>query len=280
MVIGSHLSIAKGFHKAGEMAVKIGANTFQFFTRNPRGGAARDLVPAELEALSATMESHGFGDLLAHAPYTLNLAASRPETMEFALNTLGEDLERVEALPCRLYNFHPGSHVGAGIPEGIRRITGMLNRVVGAEGRATLLLETMSGKGSEVGSTFGELADIMAGVDHPERFGVCLDTCHVYDAGYDIRDRMDEVLEDFDRTIGLDRLKAVHINDSMYGLGSRKDRHAGLGEGHLGMDFFVRLLTHPRLAHLPFFLETPYDDMGHRDEIIRLKEALDYDQKD
>ncbi len=274
MVLGSHLSVAKGYPQAAQTAVSIGANTFQFFTRNPRGGRARALREGEVDQLRNLMEAHDFGPILAHAPYTLNLAATVEKTALFARNTLREDLERVESLPCSLYNLHPGSHVGEGTDAGISRITEIFNEIVTGRETTTILLETMSGKGSEVGATFGELRRIIDGVAHPERFGVCLDTCHVYDSGYDIKNDLDGVLDELDREVGLKRLKAIHLNDSVYGLGSRKDRHAGIGEGTLGLEAMVNIMRHPALKDLPFFLETPYDDLGHGREISLIREAL------
>ncbi|QRN85975.1 deoxyribonuclease IV [Clostridia bacterium] len=275
MILGSHLSIAKGYKKAGETAVDIGANTFQFFTRNPRGGKAKELEPSDLEALKKIMEEHHFGPLLAHAPYTLNLASGKEDVRTFGKNMMREDLLRMEQLPAHLYNFHPGSHVKDGVVVGIERIVRGLNEVVSGRETTTILLETMAGKGSEVGARFEELRSILSELDHPEKFGICLDTCHVYDAGYDLRDNMVGVLEEFDTILGLERLKAIHLNDSKYGMGSHKDRHAGIGEGELGMPFLLDILGHEPFEKIPFFLETPYDDEGHKREIAFLKEHLE-----
>ncbi len=274
MYLGSHLSIAKGYEKAGQTAVHMGANTFQFFTRNPRGGSAKAIDERDLEALKRTMDAHHFGALLAHAPYTLNLASDKEEVRSFGRDMLREDLARMEVLPAHLYNFHPGSHVSEGIELGIDRIVSALNEVMTGKETTTLLLETMAGKGSEIGSSFEELRLILDRVAYPEKFGICLDTCHVYDAGYDIKDGFDRVLDEFDRIIGLSSLRAIHLNDSQYGLGSHKDRHAGIGEGALGIDTMIRFLTYSPFRHLPFFLETPYDDQGHKREIEVLKEHL------
>ena len=274
MILGSHLSIAKGFEKAGRVAVGMGANTFQFFTRNPRGGNAKEIDFADIQALQEILGKNQFGPLLAHAPYTLNLASGKEEVRTFGMNMLREDLDRMELLPATLYNFHPGSHVGDGSRVGIQRIVDALNQVMTGKETTTILLETMSGKGSEIGSSFEELRRILDEVAYPEQFGICLDTCHVYDAGYDIRDSMHAVLEEFDRVLGLSRLKAIHLNDSKFGLGSRKDRHAGIGEGTLGLGFMLSLLRYAPFKGIPFFLETPYDDAGHKKEIELIKEHL------
>lgn len=275
MILGSHLSIAKGYRKAGETAVDIGANTFQFFTRNPRGGKAKELDFLDIEALEKIMEEHSFGPLLAHAPYTLNLASGKEDVRIFGKNMMREDLMRMEHLPASLYNFHPGSHVKDGVAVGINRIVTGLNEVVNGNETTTILLETMAGKGSEIGARFEELRSILSELAHPEKYGICLDTCHVYDAGYDLRDNMLGVLEEFDTVLGLERLRAIHLNDSKFGMGSHKDRHAGIGEGKLGLAFLLEILGQESLKKIPFFLETPYDDEGHKREIALLKEHFE-----
>ena len=238
-------------------AVSIGANTFAFFTRNPRGGNARKLEEGDLAAFLSTLEANGIGPLVAHAPYTYNLCSAKPETVEFARRSMREDLARMERMPGHLYNFHPGSHVKQGVDEGIRLICEGLNEVLEPGQATTVLLETMAGKGSEVGRSFEELSRIIEGVDHDELLGVCLDTCHVADAGYDIVHDLDGVLDEFDRAIGLDRLRALHLNDSKNPLGSHKDRHERIGEGTLGLEAFRAVVTNPRLEGLPMVLETP-----------------------
>lgn len=275
MILGSHLSIAKGYKKAGEIAVDMGANTFQFFTRNPRGGKAKALDMEDIQALRDIMEEHHFGPLLAHAPYTLNLASGKEDVRTFGKNMLRDDLDRMEQLPAYLYNFHPGSHVKDGVAVGVERIVTALNEVMNGDETTTILLETMAGKGSEVGGNFGELKSILSEVAYPEKFGICMDTCHVYDAGYDIRGNLQQVLDEFDSVLGLEKLRAIHLNDSKFGLGSHKDRHAGVGEGELGLDFLLEILGHEPLRDVPFFLETPYDDAGHKREIALLKERME-----
>ena len=255
--IGCHLSTAAGYAAMAQDAVSIGATTFAFFTRNPRGGNARELEDDDLAAFLATLEERGIGPLVAHAPYTYNLCSAKPETVEFARRAMREDLGRMERLPGHLYNFHPGSHVKQGADEGIRLICEGLNEVLVPGQATTVLLETMAGKGTEVGRSFEELARIIEGVEHDELLGVCLDTCHVADAGYDIVGDLDGVLDEFDRVIGLDRLRALHLNDSKNPLGSRKDRHERIGAGTLGLETFRAVVTNPRLAGLPMVLETP-----------------------
>ncbi len=269
--IGCHLSIAGGFLGMGRDALAIGANTFQFFTRNPRGGKARDLDPADLDAFLALAGENGLGPLLAHAPYTLNPCSADAQTRSFALETMRDDLRRMERLPGNLYNFHPGSHVGQGVDAGIALIVEQLNAVLTPDLRTTVLLETMAGKGSEVGREFGEIRRILDGVVLQEKMGVCLDTCHLHDAGYDVAGDLDGVLEEFDRTIGLDRLRAVHLNDSMNPRGSRKDRHARIGHGQLGVEAIARVINHPALRRLPFVLETPNELPGYAGEIALLR---------
>jgi deoxyribonuclease-4 len=259
-VIGPHTSIARGYRRAAEEAAAIGANTFQFFTRNPRGGNAKALDAADVAGLREVMAAHDFGPLLAHAPYTLNMASKTEKTREFAKMAFAEDLERLERLPCSLYNFHPGSHVGQGSETGIALILETLNAVMRPDQTTTVLLETMAGKGSEIGRSFEELAAIIAGCDHAEHLGVCLDTCHVYSAGYDIVGHLEETLAAFDRIVGMKRLRALHINDSKTPFASHKDRHEQLGKGSIGLAAFERLAAHPWLSRLPMFLETPHDD--------------------
>lgn len=277
ITVGCHLSAAKGYAAMASDAASINANTFQFFTRNPRGGKAKALDPRDLEAFRAKAADAGITRILAHAPYTLNPASSKPETVEFALQTLADDLARMEeATPGQLYNMHPGCHVGQGADKGIELIAQALNQVLRPEQTTTLLLETMAGKGSEVGGTFEELADIISRVELSDQVGVCLDTCHVWDGGYNIADDLDGVLEEFDRVIGLDRLRAIHVNDSLNPLGAHKDRHARIGEGHIGAEALCRVVSHPALRHLPFYLETPQDDLaGWGAEIALLRAAAE-----
>ena len=274
MHIGCHISIAKGFNKAAKDSVKIGANTFQFFTRNPRGGNAKALDADDIGKLKGIMEENNFGPLLAHAPYTLNMASNKPEVRDFARQAFKEDLERLEQLPCNLYNFHPGSHLKDGIEVGIERIVEILNEVITGEESTFILLEGMSGKGSEVGSKFEELRAIIDGVHHKHLMGVCLDTCHLYSAGYDIVNDLDGVIDEFDRIVGLDRLKAVHLNDSKMPFASNKDRHEKIGEGTIGKEALIRLVHHPKLKHLPFLLETPNELPGYAVEIETMKKGL------
>lgn len=273
--IGCHLSIAKGFAAAARDAQSIGANTFQFFTRNPRGGKAKDLDPIDLEEFADVRAEADITCILAHAPYTLNPASAKPETCEFALQTLTDDLARMEqVMPGQLYNMHPGAHVGQGADAAIGKIADALNAVLQPQQTTTLLLETMAGKGSEVGRTFEELAAIIDRVELADHVGVCLDTCHVWDGGYDIAARLDAVLEEFDRVLGMGRLRAVHLNDSKNPCGAHKDRHEKLGEGFIGFEALAAVTNHPVLRGLPFYLETPHDDLsGYADEIARLKAA-------
>lgn len=275
LTIGCHMSVAKGFEKMGLTAVKIGANTLQFFTRNPRGSKAKELDQKDIAAFRLLMNEHHFGKILAHAPYTLNPASSNGHTREFALETLRDDLIRMESLPGNYYNFHPGSHVGQGAEVGIQKIAEILNEVLTEEQTTIVLLETMAGKGSEVGRSFEELHAILELVKKDHKMGICLDTCHVWDGGYDIVNDLDGVLTEFDKVIGLSRLKAVHLNDSMNGLGSHKDRHARIGEGEIGLEALVRVIRHPALKNIPFILETPNDDAGWTREITLLREAFE-----
>lgn len=277
ITIGCHLSAAKGYAAMARDAASIGANTFQFFTRNPRGGKAKALDPRDLEAYRAAAAEAGITRILAHAPYTLNPASSKPETVAFALQTLTDDLARMdEATPNQLYNMHPGCHVGQGTEAGIALVAAALNQVLRPELTTTLLLETMAGKGSEIGGNFEELAAIINRVELSDHVGVCLDTCHVWDGGYDVADNLDGVLEEFDRVVGLNRLKAIHVNDSLNPLGARKDRHARIGEGHIGTEALCRVVSHPALRHLPFYLETPHDSLqGYAAEIALLRAAAE-----
>ena len=281
--VGCHLSISQGFEAMGRTALSIGANTFAFFTRNPRGGSVRELDLEDIARLRGLMDEHGFGPLVAHAPYTYNPCSAKERAREFALEAMGEDLRRMEALPGMYYNFHPGAHVGQGVERGIELISDVLCRVMFEGMRTRVLLETMAGKGTEVGSRFEELAAIIERVEtaRPElagNLGVCLDTCHVSDAGYDIVHDLDGVLAEFDRVVGLERLCAVHLNDSKNPVGAHKDRHACLGEGYLGStelgggwDVLAAVVNHPALAHLPFILETPNDLDGYAREIAELR---------
>lgn len=270
--LGCHLSAAKGYAHMGREAASIGANTFQFFTRNPRGGSAKALDPADVARYRGLAEEVGITVMLAHAPYTLNGCSGDANIRRFAVETLADDLRRMEATPGNLYNFHPGSHVGQGVEAGIAWIAEMLNRTLFPEMTTTVLLETMAGKGSEVGGSFEELREILDRVQLSEKMGVCLDTCHLNDAGYDIAGDLDGVLTAFDKVIGLDRVRAVHINDSKHPLGARKDRHEKIGEGTLGLEAIVRVMTHPALRDKPFYLETPNDLDGYAREIALLKE--------
>ena len=269
--IGCHLSASDGFLAMGRTALSIGANTFQFFTRNPRGSKAKAIDPADVEAFLALAAENEFGTLVAHAPYTINPCSKDEHTREFARMTLADDLKRMEHLPGNVYNFHPGSHTGQGLETGITQIADTLNAILTPAMHTTVLLETMSGKGSEVGSRFEELREIIDRVERSDKLGVCLDTCHVSDAGYDIADDLDGVLTEFDRVIGLERLKAVHINDSLNLRGSHKDRHARIGEGCLGAEALGRVVRHPALQGLPFVLETPNELAGYAREIALLK---------
>ena len=271
LTIGSHLSASKGYLHMGKEALSIGANTFQFFTRNPRGGSAKAIDEKDIAAFNHLCQEEGIAVILAHAPYTLNACAKEESIRQFARLTFADDLRRLEYTPGSLYNFHPGSHVQQGPEEGIRLITAMLNELLTPSMSTTVLLETMAGKGSEVGRSFEELRAIIDGVTLPDKLGVCLDTCHVYDAGYDIRNDLDGVLAEFDQVIGLHRLKAIHINDSKNPFSSHKDRHEKIGEGSLGLETFERLINHPRLQGIPFYLETPNELEGYAREIALLK---------
>ena len=272
MYIGSHISASKGFEAMGKQALKLGANTFAFFTRNPRGGKAKEIDPADVDKLLALMEEHHFGKLVAHAPYTMNLCAAKENVRSFSMEMFQDDLKRMDYLPGNYYNFHPGSHVGQGAEQGIEMIAEALNGALFEEQTTTVLLETMAGKGSEVGRSFEELREILDRVELSDKMGVCMDTCHVWDAGYDIVNDLDGVLAEFDRVVGLERLKAVHLNDSMNVRGAGKDRHARIGEGEIGAEALVRVINHPALRDLPFCLETPNELPGYAAEIRFLKD--------
>ena len=273
--IGCHLSSSKGFFHMGKEAVKIGANTFQFFTRNPRGSRAKEIDPEDVRKFLEYAQEHDICQILAHAPYTLNPCSKDAKTREFAWMTMEDDLKRMEYVPGNCYNFHPGSHVGQGAQEGIRMISEMLNQILKEEQHTTVLLETMAGKGTEVGRSFEELAQILDRVELGEKMGVCLDTCHVSDGGYDIIHDLDAVLMEFDRVIGLARLKAIHLNDSKNPPGSHKDRHACIGEGTIGLEALGRIVRHPALRDLPFCLETPNELPGYAREIALLRNVAD-----
>lgn len=271
MVIGAHLSASKGYTHMLKEAMSIGANTFQFFTRNPRGGKAKDIDEKDIETFLQLSRENNFGKILAHAPYTLNCCSAKPETIRFAVDTFADDLKRMEYTPGMLYNFHPGSHVGQGEEKGIELICKALNTVLFPEMTTTVLLETMAGKGSEMGKTFEELKAIIDGTELSDKLGVCLDTCHVSDGGYDIVNDLDGVLEQFDKIIGIERLKALHLNDSKNPLGAHKDRHEKIGEGFIGVDTFERIVNNKYLKDLPMFLETPNELDGYAKEIALLK---------
>lgn len=270
-LIGCHLSAANGYTAMAHDALSIGANVFQFFTRNPRGGASKPLDATDVQRFQNLSHEHAFGPILAHASYTINPCSANPATRAFALETMADDLQRLEATPNNYYNFHPGSHVGQGTEVGIQQIAQTLNAVLTPTQHTTVLLETMAGKGSEIGSTFEELRSIIQQTQLGDRLGICLDTCHVSDAGYDILHHLDDVLEELDRVLGLNRLKAIHLNDSKTPPNSHKDRHEKIGEGTLGLEFFETLINHPRLRDLPFFLETPNELPGYAHEITLLK---------
>ena len=270
--IGCHLSSSKGYEAMGKTALSINANTFQFFTRNPRGGKAKEIKPTDVEKYLKLAAANNINCILAHAPYTLNAASADEGLREFARNTMADDLLRMEYTPGNCYNFHPGSHVGQGVDIGITYIADMLNSILTPVQNTTVLLETMAGKGSEIGRTFEELREIMDRITLKEKIGICLDTCHVWDGGYDIVNHLDEVIHNFDSVIGLSNLKAIHLNDSMNPLGAHKDRHAKIGEGMIGLDAMVRIINHPALKHLPFYLETPNELDGYAKEIEILRD--------
>lgn len=269
--IGCHLSASNGFLEMGKEAIEINANTFQFFSRNPRGSKAKEIDPEDVEAFLALAKENKFASVLAHAPYTLNACSAKEQTREFTIATMADDLTRMEYLPNNMYNFHPGSHVGQGAEVGIEQITSMLNTILKPDQTTIVLLETMAGKGTEIGRNFEELKRILDGVELKEKMGVCLDTCHIFDGGYDIVNDLDGVIDEFDKVIGLEKLHAIHLNDSMNQMGSHKDRHAKIGEGYIGLEALVRIINHPKLRNLPFFLETPNDLSGYGKEISLLR---------
>lgn len=271
LTIGAHLSASKGYTAMLNQALEIGANTFQFFTRNPRGGSAKAIDEKDVETFLRLMKENNFPVILAHAPYTLNCCSAKPETREFAINTFADDLKRMEYTPNQLYNFHPGSHVGQGAEVGIELIADALNQVLFEDMTTTVLLETMAGKGSEIGGTFEELRAIIDRVELNDKLGVCLDTCHINDGGYDVVNNLDGVIDEFDKVVGLERLKAVHLNDSKNPLSAHKDRHEKIGDGYIGVDAMERIINHPALRNLPFFLETPNEIDGYAKEIALLR---------
>lgn len=275
LYLGCHLPAGSGYLAMGKMALAMAANTFQFFTRNPRGGRARALDLEDIRAYNRLADDKGLGTLVAHAPYTMNLCSDKEAIREFASRTMREDLERLQYLDRVVYNFHPGSHVGQGLDRGIALIVDTINQVLTEEIKTPVLLETMAGRGSEIGRSFHELARIIDGVTLKDKVGVCLDTCHLHAAGYDLVAGLDRVLDEFDGLIGLERLGAVHLNDSQNPAGSGKDRHAGIGEGTIGLDAIIRILRHPKLKHLPFVLETPRDLDGYAREIKLLRQEVD-----
>ena len=273
--IGCHLSVTSGYEAMGKTMQNFGGNTFAFFTRNPRGGKSKDILPEDAAALRSLAGREHFGPLVAHGSYTMNLCAAKSETRENGLDMLEKDLQRMELLPGNFYNFHPGAHTGQGMEAGIALIAEALNRFLWPEMHTTVLLETMAGKGSEVGGRFEELREIIDRVEQKDKLGVCLDTCHVYDAGYDVVSRLEDVLGEFDRVIGFERLRAIHVNDSKNPMGSHKDRHEKIGEGSIGLEAMTRIITHPSLRHLPFELETPNELDGYAREIRLLRAAYD-----
>ena len=271
--IGCHLSAAKGYLSMGKSTLQIGADTFQFFTRNPRGGKAKEIKKNDIDAFLQLAEQNRFAKIVAHAPYTMNACSADLNIRQFAKTMMEDDLCRMEYLPNNYYNFHPGSHVGQGVEVGIQQIIEQLNAVIKPEQHTMILLETMAGKGSEIGGCFEELRNILDGVQHSDFMGVCLDTCHVYDAGYDIVHHLDDVLEEFEQVIGLERLKAIHLNDSQNPCGSRKDRHAKIGQGQIGLEALVQMINHPQLQDKIFLLETPNDTLeGYKQEIVLLRQ--------
>lgn len=272
MIIGTHMSIAKGIAAAAENTVNMQADIMQFFSRNPRGSGYREYSGEEVEHFQKVRRENNLGPLLAHAPYTMNLASDKEKVYEFACMVLREDVARMDRLGIENLVFHPGSHTGIGVERGIANIIQGLDQAITGEEKITVLLETMSGKGTEIGDRFEQLREIRNGAKHPERIGICLDTCHVFAAGYDIVHDLDGVLQEFDEILGLELLRAVHLNDSMMPFGSHKDRHAVTGEGEIGMEALMQVITHPRLRHLPFYLETPLDDAGHKAEIARIRQ--------
>ena len=274
LTIGTHMSIAKGIANTAKNTVWMEANTMQIFSRNPRGSNFKVYTPKEIEQFQTIRKEHRFGPLLAHAPYNMNLASDQERVYEFACTVIREDVARMDELDIEYLVFHPGSHTGIGVERGIQNIIRGLDQAVTGNEKITVLLETMSGKGTEIGARFEHLKAIRDGLAHPERIGICLDTCHVFAAGYDIVNELDKVLDEFDRVLGLGLLKAIHLNDSMMPFDSHKDRHAAFGEGLIGMEALLRVMRHPMLSGLPFYLETPLDDQGHKEEIRRIKELI------
>jgi len=274
LYIGCHLPISDGFYKTAQVAFSIGANTFQYFTRNPRGGKAKKINTDEVKKARSFMAENNFGVLLAHASYTMNLCSNKEQTRKFAMDLLIDDLMRLKDLPESLYIFHPGSHVGQGVEKGIEFITGALNKAIEVNPKQWILLEGMSGKGTEIGSRFEELKAIIEGVKENGNLGICLDTCHLYSAGYDVVNNLDGVLEEFDQSIGLEKLKAIHLNDSKMPFDSHKDRHEIIGKGELGLEAIVNVITHPKIKQLPFSLETPGEPEDHAKEIHEIKDTI------
>ena len=279
LYIGNHTSSSKGYLAMGKQTLANGGNTFAFFTRNPRGGRAKDINLQDVQEFLQLAQENHFGKIVAHAPYTMNCAGAKENLRDFARETMADDLKRLELTPGNYYNFHPGNHVGQGAETGIARIAEILNEVLTEEQSTTVLLETMSGKGSEIGRNFDELRQIIDRVERKDKLGVCLDTCHVWDGGYDIVNNLDGVFKEFDSVIGLDRLKAIHLNDSMNGLGSHKDRHEKIGEGEIGLEALVRVIRHPATEGIPFILETPNDDEGWAREIALLRKGYEDRQR-
>lgn len=277
--IGCHLTVSKGYEYMGKRILELQGNTFQYFSRNPRGGSVKALDYEDIKSLEGIMAENYFAPILAHAPYTLNMAAAKEETFDFAKRAFREDLERLEELPCSMYNFHPGSPTEKGKEWGLERIIRGLNEVVFKEATTTILFEVMAGKGSELGSSFEKIKYLLENVDHKEKYGVCLDTCHLYESGYDIVNNLEGVLGEFEALIGLEKVKAIHLNDSKNSLGARKDRHEKIGEGTIGLGGILNIVTHPRLKDKPFFLETPNEEEGYMREILMIKEMIENDNK-
>ena len=272
--IGCHMTVSKGYKYMGKRILELGGNTFQYFSRNPRGGSVKAIDKSDADALAEIMAANDFAPILTHAPYTLNMAAAKDDTYDFAKRVFREDLERLEELPSRLYNFHPGSHTGKGVDWGLDRIINGLNEVVFKESTSTILFEVMAGKGSEIGSNFEEIKILLDNVTYREKFGVCLDTCHLYEGGYDLVNDLEGVLDEIENSFGLEKVKAIHLNDSKNPLGARKDRHEKIGEGTLGIGTIMNIVSNPRLKDIPFFLETPNEEEGYAREISMIKELL------
>lgn len=276
LLIGPHLSTAKGYAKATDDAEKMGANAFQFFSRNPRGSNYRAYDKKDIEKFQRLREAYAFGPLQAHAPYTMNLASSNPKVYEFSTGVIKEDIKRMDALKIEYFVLHPGSHTGSGEASGIKQIAAALNQAVQGDEGITVLLETMPGKGSEIGFNFSQLKEVIDLMEHKEKLGICMDLCHVFSAGYDIKNCFDQVLEEMDSQIGLSRLKTIHLNDSKYPLGSGKDRHLPLGQGEIGINAIMNIMTHPYISGLPFYIETPLDHAGHKKELDEIKTLLGF----